>query len=157
MRILPAPSSITFCRFQVAVDDAALVRRSKARTYLTRYLRCLVGREPADPADHGSEVFSIHILHREEKSSPGLADVKYAANIGMRDLPCSAHFGVKPGKRSGILRKCHGEKFQRHDLSELQVLGAVNFAHSAAPGQGHYAVAFQNHLPRCEAASANGV
>jgi len=39
----------------------------------------------------------------------------------MRNLPGSAHFGVKPGKRGGILKKCRREKFQSHDLFQRQV------------------------------------
>ncbi|MCU1317269.1 MAG: hypothetical protein JWN63_2591 [Candidatus Acidoferrum typicum] len=116
-----------------------------------------VRRKPADSADDRSKVFSIDILHRQEKSSFGFTNVKHAANVGMRDLPSGTHFGVKPRERSGILGKRLGKKFQCDDLAECQIFGAVNLTHSSAARQGHDAVAFRDNLPRGEAAAADGV
>ncbi len=100
------------------MDHAALVGRGEARADLPRDLRGFVRRKPADAADHRSEIFSIDILHCQEKSSVGVPDVKHAADVGMRDLPRGAHFRVKPRERSGILGERLGKKFQCDDLAE---------------------------------------
>src|SRR3989441_742264 len=106
------------CRLQVAMDHAAFVCRRKTCANLPRDLRGLIRRKPADSADDRGEIFSIDILHRQKKGSIGFADVKHAANVGMRDLPGSSHFGMKSCQRSGILSKLFRQKLQRHDLTE---------------------------------------
>src|SRR5205814_1529692 len=93
------------CGLQIAVDHTSLVGRRKTRADLPRDFRRLVLRKPADPANDRSEIFSIDVLHRQEESSVNITDVKYAANVRMRNLPGGAYFGVKSCQRGGILRK----------------------------------------------------
>ncbi len=77
------------------MNHAALVSRRKTRADLPRDLRRFILRKPADSADDRSEILSIDILHRQEESSVGITDVKYAADVRMRNLPGGAYFGVK--------------------------------------------------------------
>src|SRR5205814_265799 len=81
------------CGLQVAVDHPTFVGRRKTRADLPRDFRRLVLRKPADPANDRSEIFSIDVLHRQEESSVNITDVKYAADVGMRNLPGGANFG----------------------------------------------------------------
>ena len=145
------------CRLQVAVNHAAFVCCRKTRANLPRDLRGLIRRKPTDSADDRGEIFSIDILHRQKKGSIGFADVKHAADVGVRDLPGGSHFGMKSCQRSGILSKRFRQKLQRHDLTERHIFGAVDFAHSSSAGQRHNAVALRDNLAGCKAAAADGV
>ena len=71
-------------RLQVAMQDAALVRRREARAELPRDLERLVLRQPADAAQQRREILAVHVLHRQEQLPVDLADVVDAADVGMR-------------------------------------------------------------------------
>ena len=92
------------------MNDAAFVGRGQTGTDLPRDFRGLVWRNPTNPADHRSKIFAINILHGQEESSVGFADVEHAADVGMRNLPGRAYFSVKPRERRGILGKRIGKK-----------------------------------------------
>ena len=115
---LPGSIKHDIGRLQIAVDHPAFVRCGQTRADLARDLGSLVRGKPADSADDRSEIFAIDILHCQEECSVGFTDVKHAADIGVRDLPRGAYFGMKPGERGGILGEDFGKKFQCHHLAK---------------------------------------
>jgi hypothetical protein len=72
-------------------------------------------------------------------------------------LPRYSHFRMEPRKDCGILRYRDRQEFDGDDLSELQVFGAVDFAHSAPPEKRDNAIAFRDDRSRCETAAADWI
>ena len=70
----------------------------------------------------------------------------------MRYLPCSPHFVAESRDGFGILRQALRQELERHLLVELQVVGAVDFAHPAFAQQRHDAVAACQQRSRRETA-----
>jgi hypothetical protein len=124
---------------------------------LARDFRGLVGRKPSNATDNGSEIFAVDVLHGEEWNSIHRAYIEYAADVGMRDLSSDANFGMKARECRSILGESFGKKFYGDDLAELQIFGAIDFAHAAAARQGDNAVTFGDDLARGKAAAADGV
>src|SRR6266852_4375218 len=75
----------------------------------------------------------------------------------MRHLPRDAHFRMEPRQRPSVLGQRGGQKFNRHNLAELQIFRAIDFAHAAAPGERNHAIAVRDDLPRREPPAANGI
>jgi len=65
----------------------------------------------------------------------------------MRNLPRDAHFIAEASDRAFVPCDCRGEKLERNGLIERQVVGAIDFAHSAAAQQRDNAVAPHQHFP----------
>jgi hypothetical protein len=63
-----------------------------------------------------------------------------AADVGVRDLARHPHFGVQLHQSRGIAIDRLGQELQRDRLSELQVIGAIDLAHTAAPEQRYDAI-----------------
>jgi len=143
--------------FQVAVDDAAFVSRCKASADLPGNLRGFVRREPANPANDRSEIFSIHVLHREEKNAVGFADVK----------TCGRHWDEKPAGQCALRRETgqarrHPERVPQGEISKPRPVPAsglrtVDFAHSSAAREGYDAVALRDDLSGRKTPAADGV
>jgi len=53
----------------------------------------------------------------------------------MRDLPRDADLLAKAGQVAGVSRDALGQELQRDRMIQLEVIGAVNLAHAAAPQQ----------------------
>ena len=70
-----------------------------------------------------------------------VAHVIDAANVGMRNPARDAHFVAKAFQQTFVARGFIRKKFQRHGLSQREVVGAVNFAHAAFAQQRDNAVA----------------
>jgi len=68
---------------QIAVDDAAVVRRGQPRARLPRHLEGAVLRKAADAAEQRREILAVHLLHRQERVAFEFADVGDAAHVGM--------------------------------------------------------------------------
>ena len=135
-------------RLQVAVQHASVVRRGEPRAELPRDLERLVLRKPADPLQQRGEILAVDVLHRQEVLAVDLADVVDAADVGMRDLARDAHLGVEALERaSGSDASRSRQELQRDRLAELQVVGAVDLAHAAAPEQADDAVALGEDVP----------
>jgi hypothetical protein len=76
---------------QIPMQDVALMCRRETGAELPRDLERLGLREPADPAQQRREIFSVHVLHRNEVAPVGLADVVHAADVRVRHLPRRPH------------------------------------------------------------------
>ena len=136
-------------RLQVAMEDAAVVRRGKAGADLSNDLDGLVRRQPADAAQERRKVFAVHVLHRHERTAVPLADVMDPADIGMRDLTCGARLIAQARRQGGLVA---AQKLQRNGLAEREIVGAIDLAHAAATEQADDAVARPEKGAWCERA-----
>ena len=128
-------------RLQIAMDDAAIVRGGEAGADLPRELdRALLGK-PADAAEQRREILAVDVLHRQERVAVELADVVDAAHVRMRHLPRHPHFGVQLRQPRRIAIDFLRQELQRDRLPELEVVGAIDLAHAAAPEASDDAVA----------------
>ena len=82
----PSPVDEHVGRLEIAVQYAAIMRRSQTRAQLASQLGRLVRRQPSNPAQQRGEVLAVHVLHREEVLAVRLADVIDAAHVRMRHL-----------------------------------------------------------------------
>ena len=139
------------------MNHAAFVRSGQPRAYLTSDLGSFIAGESPDAPDQRSEILAVDILHGEERNTVSIPDIKYAAHIGMRDLPRDAHFRMEPRQRTGVLGQAGRKKLDRHNLAESEIFRAIDFAHSAASRERHYAITVRDHLPRREPAATDGV
>ena len=121
--------------FQIAMQQSAIMRGGKASADLVRGLQSLVRGQAADAAQQRRKVLAVDVLHGEKVLAIDLADVVNAANIGMRDLAGVTHFSMKPGESRGIILQRGGKKLEGYDIAEFEILGAIDFAHAAAPQQ----------------------
>ena len=154
----PAPAVHHDVRgLEIPVQDAALVGRGEAGAELARDLERLGLREPADPAQQRGEVFPVHVLHREEVAPVRLADVVHAADVRMRHLPRRPHLGEEAIEKCLVRREPLRQELQRDRLAELQVVGAVDLPHAAAPDQADDAVALGEDRARREASGVDRV
>ena len=119
-------------RLQIAMDDAAFVRRGEAGADLARdFDRAIVGKA-ADAPQQRRQLLAVHVLHRQEGVAVDLADVVDAADVGMRNLPRHAHFGVELHQARRIAIELRRQELQRDRLPQLQIVGAVDLAHPAS-------------------------
>ena len=141
-------------RLQVAVQDAAVVRRGEARAELARDLERLVLRQPADPPEQRRQILAVDVLHREEVPAVHLADVVDAAHVRVRHLPRRPHLREEPIEQRPVRGEAVRQELQRDRLAELQVVGAVDLAHPAAADQPDDPIALREDGARREAARA---
>ena len=127
-------------RLQITVQHAGRMRGREPRAQTPRDVDGLVGREPADPAQQRAEVFTVHVLHRDERHTVRLAHVVHAAHVGMRDAAREPHLGAEAIERGGVVRRA-GEELERGLLIERQVLCAIDLAHAAAAQEPEHPVA----------------
>ena len=130
---------------QVAVKDSMLIRRGHARANLPRNFQRFVRPQAPDAPHQRGQIFAVHVLHGEKRQAVHLADVEYPANVGVRNLPRDAHFAVEARQRRAVFGHRLGQELQRYRLPQLQVVGAIDLAHSAFPGQRHDAITVQQY------------
>src|SRR5258708_31539810 len=61
------------------------------------------------------------------------------------------------GEVVGVVGKTGWQEFNRHDLAELQIFRAINFAHAAASRESNDAIAIRDDLTRGKPAAADGI
>jgi hypothetical protein len=129
-------------RLEVPVQHAFRVCRRESRGQLPGDLDPFVHRQPADAPQERSQVFPIHVFHRQVQLAVRLADVVDATDVGMRDLPREAHLAAQARagrlvdlsyvgsafRRTGKQTTCRQE-LQGDRLAELEVVRAVDLAH----------------------------
>src|SRR5205085_5399894 len=101
--------------------------------------------QPPDAAQQRGEVFAIDVFHRQEVQPLGLAYVEDAADVRVRHMARDADFAVKARQGRAVRRQAFGEQLQGDRLRELEVVGAVDFAHAAAAQQADDAVTPGEH------------
>ena len=128
-------------RFQIAMQKTNIVCGGQSGANLTRELKCLVLRQPADAAHQRREFFAFDVFHRKKMTAIDLADVVNAADIFVRDLPCHAHLAMKARQRRAIAQQVFRKKLECDRLSEFQIVSAIDFAHAAFAEQADDAIA----------------
>jgi hypothetical protein len=136
---------------QVAVQHPLVVHRRQPQAELAGDLDPLLLRQPPDLLEQPGQVLAIDVLHREERLAVVLGDVEHVADMGVRDLPGDAHFLVEAGQAVGVVGQAFGQELEGHGLPQLQVVGTVDFSHTALAQQGHDAIASGEQLAREEA------
>jgi hypothetical protein len=102
-----------------------------------------------------ARILAVHIFHGQKEVPIGFADIENTADVGMRNLARGMYFGMKARERRCVLRKSYGQKLDGDDLTQLQILGAIHFAHLATVRECHDAVTLRDDLPRCKSPAAN--
>jgi len=160
----PAAVDHDVCRFEVAVDDALIVRRREPGADLPGELRRLVARQSADPEQQRREVLAVHVLHRDEVVPAGVADVVDTADVRVRHPARGAHLVEEQGEPVGIPAEPGRQELERHRLPELEVVGPVDLTHAAPAEKAAHPVAVGDDRARdvalgrraCRAAAAPG-
>jgi len=136
---------------QVAVHDAALVRRRERGTHLQRDL---LGASPADrplALEHLGDIGAGEVLHHEEDDPVrGLIDVEHADDVGMGDHAGRPSLPDEALDQSRLVLQLGEQGRDRHAAPELQMLGLVDRPHTALGEQPHDAVALPEARARCE-------
>ena len=114
-------------------------------------------RKAADPPQKRAEVLAVHVFHREEVLPPDLADVVHAADVRVRDLARETDLREESLDTVAVRRQVRRQELQRDRLAELQVIGAVDLPHAAAPEESDDPVALGEDRPRREAAGVDRV
>ena len=120
---------------QVTVHDTLLVGGGNAGAELARQPRRLSGFEPAAPAQEPRQVLAGDPLHGQEVASVGLADVPDPTDVRVRDLARDSDLVEQTLEPVGVLTQLRRQELERDDLVELEVMGAVDLTHPAAPGE----------------------
>ena len=117
----------------------------EAGTQLLRDLNRFVFGQASDAPQQRLQVLAVDEFHGEKEHAFALANVIHATDVGMRDLPCHAHFRIELIAPAGALSMFGGEKLECDSLAEFKIIGAIDFAHAPAPQQQHHAIAVCDH------------
>ena len=128
--------------------------RSQARAELSGNIECFVLWQSSDTTQKGSEVLSVDVLHGEEGLTINVAHVIHTANIGMGNLAGKANFIAETLEQPLVVPCSVWQKLQCNRLSQRQIIGAVDFTHTALAEQVDDAVAACEHTSRQEHAVA---
>jgi hypothetical protein len=79
------------------MQHALIVRRREPCAQFARDLHRFISRQASDAAQQGAKILAIHVLHRKERGAVHFTDIVNTADVGVRYLPCDAHFGVEAG------------------------------------------------------------
>jgi hypothetical protein len=149
--VRPTPSVDQHVRgLQIAMQNLAVVCCRETGAELTCKLERLVRWQPANAPQQRREILAVDVLHGEEVLASGFADVVHAAHVWMRDQPREPDFLMEPRKPVSAMRDLARQELESHSLSELQVLGAIDFAHPAAAQQADDPIAAGQHRTRNE-------
>jgi hypothetical protein len=132
-------------RFQIAMQDAAIVRRRESRAQLSGDLERLVRRQTPDSPKQRGEILAVDVFHREEVKA-GRVDVDFtdvvdATDVRMRDLPGQSHFLMEPRQPLRVLSEVLWQELERDRLTELEIVGAIDLTHPAATEHRNDAIA----------------
>ena len=113
--------------------------------------------EMPDAFEQRSEILAVDELHREKMPSVNLCNVVNPADIRMGQLPRDPHFGEEALPAHGIIGELGRKELQRNRLPQLQIIGAIDFPHSAAAEQPDDAVAVGQDRSGSESSRRNRV
>src|SRR4029077_966674 len=91
-------------------------------------------------AEKRCQILAIHIFHREEVMTIDFSNVINTANVGMGNTAGSADLIMKAFKKPLIVYGLVGQELQSNRLTQCEVIGTINFSHSATPEQSDNAV-----------------
>ncbi len=118
---------------------------------LLRDLDTFVFWQPPNAPQQSLQVFAVDVFHREEVLAVHFGDVVNAADVRMRNLAGQADLTQKMLKTPGTFLDIARQEFQGHRMPQLQVIRAIDLAHSAPAGERHDAIALGDFGSRQEA------
>ena len=117
------------------MQQSAIVRGRQTGADLVRRLQSLVRWQTTYATQQRRQVLAVDVLHGEKVLPVDLTDVVNATDIGVRNLAGIPYLSMKPCKSRGVILKRGGKKLESYDIPELEILRAVDFAHSTAAKQ----------------------
>ena len=117
-------------RFQVAMDDAFVVRGSQTLRDLRRVFHSAPRGQRAI-VHFDAKRMSFEKFGDEVRRAVVFANVMNGENVGMIQRSNRASFLLEAPQAVGIFRKCFREDFDGDVAAEARVLRAKHFAHSA--------------------------
>jgi hypothetical protein len=136
---------------EITMKHALRVGCGESGAHLPRKFRRFVGRQAADAPEQAGQILAVDVLHGQVRLPLDLANVVNAAHIGVGNLARNADFVVEAGQQIQIAAGRFRQEFQRHRLSEQNVIGAEDFAHSAFAQSRDDAVPTDDQRSRFEA------
>ena len=116
-------------RLQIAMDDAALVRRLERQRDLMDDRQRLIERQRAGDEPH-AERFARHQLHLDDAALLDLAEAEQHRDVRMIERRQHARFALEARPPIEIRQERVVQHLERDLPSELCVFGTKNFAHS---------------------------
>jgi hypothetical protein len=129
--------------FEVAVDDAVLVRRPDRVGQRHRDLQEL-GQRQSVRWNQVAEGPPLHKLHREEMDAAGLLDAVERDNIGVVQRGDGLGFALKTLQALTVEGHLGGKGLQRNHAVQVQVFRRVDLPHAAAAERPHDPVVQQS-------------
>ena len=140
-----------------SVAHAFVVRRLQAGAELPRDLDRFVLGQSSDASEQGREIFAIDVLHRQEVPAVGLSDVVDATDVGVCDLERHAHFGQEPLESLWVALDVARQELQGDGLTEREVVGPIDLAHTTTAQEPEHAVATCQNRPGDEETAIAGL
>ena len=126
-------------RFQIAMDDAGLVRGGEAGGDLAGEQQDARQRQPRLALQQGRQVGALHVLHREVERALDVAQVVDADHVGMGHLARQFQFTLEAILELSELRTRGGgvdaNELERDRRAERFVPGLVDRGHAAGAEQ----------------------
>ena len=85
------------------------------------------------------------------------ADVVNPTDVFVTDLTRDAHFAMEPPQRSAVTEQMVRQELERDRLAQFQIVGAINFAHAAAPQQPNDSITLSQKRPGYESSIINRI
>ena len=120
-------------RLDVAVDDAAAVRRGKRRGDLGADVHEFAHRQRAARGETLAQRHAVHELRRDEVDRARLPDLVDRDDVRMVERRGGARFLLEAAAEIGVVVQRRRQHFQRDVATEHGVGRAVDIAHPARP------------------------
>ena len=133
IRTSPAPSSMMLAGLRSRCSTPLACAAASPAHSLRAISSALIYRQPSDAAQQRGEILAVDVLHRQN-SSPSLRRCRRRDRRSGANLPRHADLVVEP-REGAVVGAQRRQELQRDRLAELEVVGAVDLAHAAAPEQ----------------------
>ncbi len=122
-------------RFQVAVNDAGVVRRFERLADLPRHRQRFFNgkRSLGDPVGQRG---SLDNLQHQRLRAAAVFETVDAADVGMTERGQHLRFALETGEPLGIVRERFWQDLQRDVTTELRIPRAIHLAHATLANRG---------------------
>ena len=118
------------------MHQARIVDGFEAGEKLGGNLTGLIEVERAPVSENLLQRCAVDVLHRHQFLTVELLKVEDPADVRRDHLASRAHFLAKSFECVGVLNQLRAQGFQRHVLTQLQIVGPPNLTHPAPTQQG---------------------
>src|SRR4029077_13539002 len=125
-------------RFDVSVNDPALMGKPKSAEHLRNNCHAAAGVEWTGCLEKGIETASLDIFHGKERHPMILAKVEDGNDIGMKTPPRRSRLtaeALQPLIGAATRRQIGSHDFYCHHPVDDGIVSAINFAHCAGAEQ----------------------